>query len=172
MPAELSKEGIPFGTIVAFAGKPDMIPKGWLLCDGSTIDRRVYRKLFDAIATAWGGDGSFGFCLPDLRGMFLRGVDMGTGVDPDAKDRESPKKGEANPGNQKDNVGSIQQDAIKEHSHSYQGHVSLGAEGRGGNAQLQTKIIQTGATGGKETRPVNAYVHYIIKCDDQLGIPG
>lgn len=172
MPAQLSKEGIPFGTIIAFAGEQDMIPRGWLHCKGDPLDRRIYPKLFEAIGTIWGGSGTYGFYLPDLRGLFLRGVSMGTGVDPDAGDRESPRKGEANPGNQKDNVGSIQQDALREHSHSYQGHTSLGAEGHGGNAQLQSTTIQTGTTGGKETRPVNAYIHYIIKCDDQLGVPG
>lgn len=167
MPAAISKQGVPFGTIVAFAGEPNDIPRGWLLCNGDEVKRVDLPNLFDAIGTAWGGNGNTTFFIPDLRGMFLRGVDNGRKVDPDAEKRTSPQIGKANPGNQKDNVGSQQPDAFANHSHKYIGNSSLGAEGFGGNAQLGQISVESEVTGAsEETRPVNSYVNYIIKAFD------
>lgn len=57
-------------------------PTGWLVCDGSAVDRDDYADLFAVIGTSAGpGDGSTTFNLPDLRGEFLRGLDGGRGVD-------------------------------------------------------------------------------------------
>lgn len=55
-----------------FAG-PE-VPEGYLYCDGSEVNREVYKELFTAIGTTWGaGDGVDTFNLPDLRGIFVRG---------------------------------------------------------------------------------------------------
>lgn len=57
-------------------------PDGWLVCDGSTISRTSYAKLFTVIGTTYGsGDGTTTFKLPDFRGEFIRGWDGGRGVD-------------------------------------------------------------------------------------------
>lgn len=72
---------IPAGMISAFGTAT--APAGWLVCDGSVVNKAVYPALFAAIGRAWGaGDGVNSFALPDLRGEFLRGVDAGRGVDP------------------------------------------------------------------------------------------
>lgn len=98
------------GTIVAFGAScdpndPSSLPEGWLLCDGSAQSRTNYRELFGVIGTTNGkGDGETTFNLPDLRGKFLRGVDQGTGNDPDAKSRHANNLG----GNSGDNVGTVQ----------------------------------------------------------------
>ena len=66
-------EIIPSGSIIAFGGSaaPDA---GWLLCDGSDINRTTYARLFAAIGTAYGtGNGSSTFGLPDLRDRTLLG---------------------------------------------------------------------------------------------------
>lgn len=63
---------IPPGTIAPFGG--GTIPEGWLLCDGSAINRTTYSNLFAALGIAHGqGDNSTTFNLPDYRGQFLRG---------------------------------------------------------------------------------------------------
>ncbi len=50
-------------------------PSGWLLCDGSAIDRTVYAALFSIIGTTFGiGDGTTTFNIPDLRGKFVIGA--------------------------------------------------------------------------------------------------
>lgn len=48
---------------------------GWLLCDGSNVDRIANAGLFEAIGVAFGaGDGVNTFTLPDARGKFPVGA--------------------------------------------------------------------------------------------------
>lgn len=66
--------GVPTGAILPFGGTS--APSGWLLCDGSAINRTTYATLFATIGTAFGvGNGSTTFNLPDLRGRFPLGKD-------------------------------------------------------------------------------------------------
>jgi len=63
----------PTGTILTFGGS--VAPDGWLLCDGSTISRSTYARLFAVLSTTYGtGDGSTTFTLPDFRGVYPRGA--------------------------------------------------------------------------------------------------
>jgi len=58
-------------------------PDGYLLCDGSAIKRGDYPELFKLIGCAYGsGNGSTTYNLPDYRGRFLRGNDLGASKDP------------------------------------------------------------------------------------------
>ena len=60
----------------------DVVPTGWLECNGAAVSRTTYASLFAAISTKWGvGDGSTTFNLPETRGEFLRGWDHGRGID-------------------------------------------------------------------------------------------
>ena len=69
----IGADAIPPGTMMAYGGKS--VPDGWLLCNGATISRTTYAKLFAAIGTAWGaGDGSTTFKLPDADGRVMQGV--------------------------------------------------------------------------------------------------
>lgn len=64
---------MPSGVILPYGGAT--APTGWLLCDGSPIDRTTYAALFSAIGTTHGtGDGVNTFNLPDMRGVFPRGA--------------------------------------------------------------------------------------------------
>lgn len=176
---------VPPGTIVAYAG--DTPPPGWLLCDGSEISRSQYAALFAAIGTAHGeGDGASTFNLPDYRGYFLRGVDMGAGRDPDATSRSMPNPG----GNNGDAVGSVQNDQLQSHKHSDYGHThgytsqthyaeddctsggSHAADNSWSNYQTGTGYANLGDPApssagsvrhGLETRAKNAYVLWIVK---------
>lgn len=57
-------------------------PTGFLTCNGAAVSRTTYADLFAAIGTLYGvGDGSTTFNLPDLRAEFIRGADLGRGVD-------------------------------------------------------------------------------------------
>ncbi|MCD4769663.1 MAG: tail fiber protein [Bacteroidales bacterium] len=96
---------LPAGMIVPFAGDAGSVPDGWLLCDGSEVSRTSYDRLFNTISVNYGyGDNSTTFNLPDLRGRFLRGVDNGSGNDPDAASRTASNAG----GNSGDAIGSWQ----------------------------------------------------------------
>ena len=60
----------------------NVIPIGFLKCNGSAVSRTTYARLFAKIGTTFGaGDGSTTFNVPDLRGLFIRGLDEGRGLD-------------------------------------------------------------------------------------------
>lgn len=173
----------PAGMISPFAGPVENIPYGWMLCDGSEVSRTEYANLYNAIGVCWGtGDGSTTFNLPDLRGMFLRGVSGDSGNDADAEDRIVLNDNGGNTGN---NVGSYQDDAIRNivgeiDGGGDDGPLPAGGEGTGaftvgpwrGNGADGSNGL--GAHGfsfdasrvvpvGSDNRPKNVYVNYIIK---------
>lgn len=74
-------ETTPPGAVMPFAGA-NPPSKYWLMCDGRAVSRTSYSELFAAIGTTYGsGNGSTTFNLPDLRGVVIRGVDNGRGLD-------------------------------------------------------------------------------------------
>jgi hypothetical protein len=155
------------GSIVAYAGP--RTPKGYLPCDGKTYDRTnaLYKPLFDAIGTSWGGDGVNLFRVPDLRGLFLRGVDAGAGRDPEAKDRQALFPGDKNPGNKGDAVGSHQGDQFRNHVHGQVQPYGIGADRQGQRdgwyGESVNKTTGESGSGGTETRPRNVAVYWIIR---------
>jgi microcystin-dependent protein len=198
--ARVAENGVPVGTVVAFAGDKNNVPEGWLLCDGKSVAQSDYPQLYAAIGSAWGASGS-SFNVPDLRGMFLRGVNDGaTGAysDPNASGRSASKSG----GNTGDKVGAVQTDAFRQHTHTGSGNTNtdgahyhsdneygladnddddgvgqyIGGRGGsynndggngyirpGGSEHKHAFSFTSDATGGAESRPVNAGVYYIIK---------
>jgi microcystin-dependent protein len=152
---------LPIGAICPFAGSNlNGLPANWLLCDGRSVSAQDYPQLSVALGGAFGADGAGNFNLPDLRGMFLRGVDGGSGNDPDTLSRTAQASG----GNSGDAVGSRQADQLVDHSHAL--GPGAGYHGQGDYAVYQMGPLQsanaTGYTGGLETRPKNVYVHYLI----------
>lgn len=192
------------GTIVAFGGKIDsamesaLAEAGWLPCDGRPLPLKnvggaasPYVALHQVIQTNFGNgtdvDGvkKGDFNIPDLRGTFVRGVAESSGNDPDSGSR-TPMRPGGNAGNQ---VGSVQPDAIKAHSHPSSaslaensgvlvsrpkgeselptGFAHGGAFSDGGQGGITRRTISVsvgvGNSVGNETRPANAYVHWIIR---------
>jgi microcystin-dependent protein len=151
---------IPTGTIMIFGGT--LAPVGWALCDGSQMSRTNNASLFAVVGNNFGaGDGTTTFHLPDFRGRFLRGTDGGAGRDPDRVSRTAMNSG----GNTGDNVGSMQGDAFRAHSHGITLQVFSNAGSAGAMAANpgSTTTVNSNTTGGQETRPLNANVNYIIK---------
>lgn len=166
---------VPTAGVLPYAGSS--APSGFLICDGSAVDRTTFADLFAVIGETHGnGNGTTTFNIPDYRGRFLRGVDSGAGRDPDAGSRTA--MGTA--GNTGDNVGSVQADELDSHNHSITdpGHTHANsvpsntggppiAGGAGQTVNTATPSATTGVTinntGGNETRPINANVTYIIK---------
>jgi microcystin-dependent protein len=127
------------------------------------------------------------FNIPDLRGTFVRGVTQTSGNDPDANSR-APMRPGGNVGNQ---VGSVQTDAIEAHSHpssatltpennpnvfvsqrsapaDFVPGLTRGSDFHDEGASVITRrrisvSVNVGNSVGSETRPVNAYVHWIIR---------
>ena len=68
---------VPTGAIMPFA--MNSAPSGWLAADGTAVSRTTYAALFAAIGTTYGaGTGGTTFNLPDLRGIFVRGINSQT----------------------------------------------------------------------------------------------
>lgn len=185
--ARAADNGVPIGTILPFAGPKSKIPVGYLACDGASYNLNDYPALYNVIGTGWGGSGTQ-FNVPDLRGMFMRGVSEGATRDDDKNARTALASG----GNTGNNVGSAQGDDTRSHAHT--GTTSTNGnhthtwnngqegddEGGGGSHNEYTRIpgtvtdaiaaagdhnhtFTTNNTGGAETRPENVYVFYIIK---------
>lgn len=172
----------PPGTIVAFGGETNKIPQlapGWLLCDGRPLSSQQYSQLYSAIGTNWGaGAGtSTDFNLPDLRGMFLRGVSGARADgyrDPNVSARTNaipftvPSEGRLKGGNLGNRVGSVQPDEFKSHTHTETRYLDVtppqaNRATPAGDDAGRLETADTGPAGGSETRPKNAYVHYLIK---------
>lgn len=180
----------PAGMISPFAGPVENIPYGWMLCDGSEISRTEYANLYNAIGVCWGtGDGSTTFNLPDMRGMFLRGVSGDSGNDADANGRIVLNDNGGNTGNQ---VGSYQSDAIRNITGTFSIRNNPSGNPRGNITDTSGAIYANNATSGayskfagdsqsytgntlahidasrsvpvgSDNRPKNVYVNYIIK---------
>lgn len=175
--------GAPIGSVIAYAG-PQLTPAqemagGWFICDGRAIGQYNYRNYVQSCGGIYGytNNQDTAAYLPDLRGMFLRGVNTGpagnrsadTLGDPDSSSRFAPTHGSI-PGN---HVGSIQTDTIRSHHHIAAYIATL--EAAAGNSYIAGGWVTSGTKageatgeitqdfGGSETRPKNAYVYWIIK---------
>jgi len=101
---------VPIGTVAMFASLG--IPDGWIECNGKPYDISLFPELFGIIGFNYTSDtlsNNFTrFCVPDLRGLFVRSYDHGRDnpLDPDAADRD---------------IGSYQVDAFKAHKHYLDG---------------------------------------------------
>ena len=73
----ISDLGVPMGAILPFAGSE--APYGYLLCDGSEVERTKFSDLYDVLGTIYNGSvplsGVGTFRVPDLRGRFPLGRD-------------------------------------------------------------------------------------------------
>jgi microcystin-dependent protein len=179
MPGRASPGGLPVGAVSAYAGPlaPEqgmgvapIEASGWMLCDGRSLAAALYPELYAVLGTLYGGsDGTFH--IPDYRGTFLRGADLGSGNDPDAAVRTTANGGTAA------GVGSTQASALQDHGHGYEAVVSQSGGETGaapGGQMLQSPEItgrpvsapgsqQPVRTSQRETRPANIAVNYIIK---------
>ena len=149
MSKALVAAAFPTGMIAAFGGDPaqgaTVPPAGWLTCDSLTnpVSRLAPNNaLFNVIGTRWGrGNGTNTFNLPDLHGRFARGWDPSAVVDADAASRFALYAG----GEVGNKIGTYQGTAIQKHKH----------DGTGNFNNLNSAV--------GESRPVNAYVYFVIK---------
>lgn len=179
-----AKSILPVGSIISYGGDTSAIPNGYLMCNGLSLDTGLYAPLFAAIGYNWGGSLA-SFNLPDLRGKFIRGTDLGAGNDPDAASRTGG-----------DNVGSMQVDATSlpntnfttnttgAHTHTYKSWDgnNTDLDFSGGADDARTVTANTGSSGNhshsitgggdNETRPINANVNFIICYDSEIAQAG
>ena len=182
---------VPVGTVLPYAGpvaeaggrkqiETNLARAGWLFCDGRLLHGQEYPALHGVIGAAFGGDdGAKTFNLPDLRGRFLRGVDVQSG-DGDPRDPDAGARGpSADGGNAENKVGSVQADAFQGHEHQYTAVTQTGAAQGGEGPPIYSPGPEQPTTGdvadtktrpsygtprvSSETRPTNIYLNFIIR---------
>ena len=147
-------------------------PIAWIECDGRALEAADFPQVSNIIGTRF-GDGSTGigstgstdFNLPDMRGRFIRGYDNGAGNDPDTATRgNNTDAGGTSISGQVtgDNIGSIQGDTIKRHTHTTTTFPN-GQNDTGGGAGGVGAVGNSSSTGGNEARPQNISMMYIIR---------
>lgn len=123
----------------------------WAPCDGRPIPTSKFQVLTSQTQ------------VPDLRGMFLRGLnifDPYQPVPPISVDKADPEIR---------TVGSYQSDELKSHKHTFSYLKPKQNDSNGGSSNHEVSDTDrptdgtTNATGGVETRPKNIAVYYYIK---------
>lgn len=149
---------IPAGTIMDYAGSGAPIG-GWLRCDGQTYVRSQYADLFNIIGTTYGTSTSTDFKVPDTRGLFVRDLSSGSTIDSGRT------------------IGTIQNDSLREHTHTIGGISSLSIVTESGIGTGDLAIVSGSVndytsgqgnntidnTGDIETRPINIALAKYIK---------
>jgi len=134
-------DGLPIGAYLSYPSQKT-IPAGFLIADGRSLKKSEYAELFNVLGYIYGGSGE-NFNLPNFSdGKFMRSI-----------------------GGNAAQLGVVQQDEIKSHSHSIGQQPGVGQSNNGGTGGFvgQNSYMQSGVTGGNETRPYNMAVVIIIK---------
>lgn len=128
---------LPIGTVIGTMTPMDTVNEIWVLADGRTATTEYFQAT---------GNSN----IPDLRGMFLRGLNEGR-VD-----------GKEDPEGTGRTAGSFQADTLKSHSHLENLASGNGGVHSGGSYGVINQV-QTGKTGGAETRPRNMAIFWYVK---------
>lgn len=161
----LYRSVIPVGAIMCF---PTLaVPLGWFGCDGAEKEIALYGELFDLLQYNYGHGSGTNFKLPDLRGLFVRGIQTGAGGN-GAIDMGRP-------------LNDVQQDMIENHKHAtdplygtlnllYDSGTSVkqwknanAPESFAGKVLANDILNGNNVGGGVETRPINMALLYCIK---------
>ncbi|MBJ6369276.1 hypothetical protein [Snuella sedimenti] len=132
------------------------------LCNESVELSGAYTRLNSFLNGKFGIGQNGNSLLPDMRGYFSRAWDNGATIDPDAANRTALGKGTVTG----DNVGTVEEDEFKEHTHQLQ--FDLSGQIPAGTASPLASINKaltsdTEKTGGAETRGKNISELYTMK---------
>ncbi len=161
---------LPIGSILPYTGNnPFDLDANWLMCDGTLYLQSDYPDLFTAIGSNFGGTGGGQFNVPDLRGLFVRACDNGSGRDSRAAARTALNPG----GNVQTAVGSYQIYGTASPKTNFSAtfmncdlsssHDDRGCAASPGQWNDNTTTVTPDQGGDKESRPVNSNVNWIIK---------
>lgn len=165
---------VPIGCIVMFPSLT--IPLGWIECNGQVLSKTTYPELWEIIGYTYGGSLD-SFRVPDLRGLFVRGLDKKR--TDEAQNLYDINKVDPTAGR---NVGSLQEDTFRSHLHHiqqvstesctrYDFFAGVGFGGPVVNAPTDGRDVieqrgggmNTDLQGSSETRPKNMALVYCIK---------
>jgi len=121
---------LPAGSVIVWP--KSTAPDGWLLCDGSAINRTTYAALFALIGTTYGsGNGSSTFNVPDVKDRFVAGAGANVAVGVGGSRLASGARSTTDSGSAVLSTGSVE--------------VSVGAKDAGGVTVLNS-VSTTGHT--------------------------
>lgn len=178
------------GSIAAFG--TDVVPAGWLECDGSAVSQSTYSSLYGVIGTKWVTAWASGQSITanqyrkNTAGAVYQAVGSGTtsgsslesdsGVSwnlvsvfevPDLRGEFLRGWDNTRGVDSSRTFASFQSEAIQSHSHPLNRHEGGGGSGGGYHYYLgsggQSPVASTQNAGGPETRPRNISVMYCIK---------
>ncbi|KAM3089596.1 hypothetical protein ACMFMG_001180 [Clarireedia jacksonii] len=150
--AHVKGDDIPVGTVIPYGGAENVYPEfpDYIRCDGSPTDKdqildlaKAVRNTFDPSPTP------LSFIVPDLRGKFIRGVDLKGASDPVAGSRETALDGSVS------ELGTWQ-------------HYATSFVGNNNLANDDNVNTQTWHSDATETRPINAAVNFYISSVDPV----
>ena len=176
----------PAGCIIAFMGIINVnnndagVPSGWFYCDGKDYLITDYPALFNVIGYNYGNAGNYDpasntydrFCVPDLRGTFLRG----------AYTNENTNYSSTNGSYSGPDLGGFQEPAVGTHTHPFDdAYIAVSGGGgapykytpgtlNNGGTIVTTSSITAGNNNAPnnidklyDNRPFNVGVNWIIK---------
>jgi len=176
---------LPPGTIAPTIAQ--VIPTGWLYCNGAEVLMATYPNLAPAIYVGDGNNATAGIKygyktdgvgnrniagnyikLPDFRGYFLRGFDDGTGVDDVARVQNSTEADQiknhmhylANVDDVNSALTNVKQLALQYTAGGVFNNYQLQGSATAATLGLTSNPV---ANGGTENRVLNAAVKYMIK---------
>ena len=135
------------------------LPAGWFECNGSMFNKNQFPKLAAAYPSG---------ILPDLRGVFIRGLDSGSGLDPNRgilsyqDDAIRNIYGEISPISESFGTNPIATGAFRyfeKHTNNTPIHIDVGSVG--GVTFDASRVVPT----ANETRPRNVAYMYIVKAE-------
>jgi microcystin-dependent protein len=165
---------LPFAEDLTQAIESQLVGEGYIPCDGRALAKSdtEYQALYQVIGGSYSEDYT-SFFVPDYRGRFLRGTDLGAGRDPDAGVRTSPNPGATKPGNKGDAVGSVQSAALAGHTHGYTGHHNdPGSTTRRGKTHAARGLAgrrRSRHRPGEARRDRRAYHEYLANQENESG---
>lgn len=151
----------PIGSVLLWMSST--IPTYFLELNGQFISKTVYADLYGKWGEAFGSEGD-NFRIPDARGYFLRFRDNGAGRDPDVASRKNQFTNNVESGGRS---GSVQDAAVKAHTHGMSDNYKVSYNHQGGALCIDISgpydAMPTQSYGGKETRPTNVYMTAIVR---------
>lgn len=192
-PNQLLDYSLPIGSIIFYPGEiydnngqllEHLRLGGWIEAKGQTLVRDEYRQLFGVIGTKYSYNlpSDSLFQLPDMRGLFIRGVQNERREERTTLDDIGAIKGERleyktlGPQGSQQNyyqVGSVQYGGVEEHQHETLNIIESRIPDKGVPCKVisETRTLDKTPTGGfgiEETRPTNIAMYSLMKVNHSL----
>jgi microcystin-dependent protein len=165
----------PTGSVQIFAG--NVLPTGYLWCNGAEVSQTTYADLYTAIGTIYSTNrktspSAGNFFLPDLRGCFISGAGQPQSTSFNFKITPSSKS-----------VGQFREMSVQDHKHNmivHDGSITVARTGTGGSTSVgndadtqketfglnyadSSSFVSNPYISAGETQPFNICMNYIIK---------